>query len=131
MGCYALDSAFCLISVICGYCCGGGQSGEPFEAKADVGGFRCYRPCRECHVWAEAPSAVGERAETVGKVVARCFGLACELVSKLGEDVAWAGGELRYCGGVSGREPCGDDRGPPFGFHFVVLSLLLMGSAGG
>ena len=90
MGCCALDPAFCLVSVVCGYCRGGGPSGEPFEAEADVGGFRCYRPCGECHVWAEAPSAVGERAEAAGDVVVRCFGLACELVSKLGEDVAGA-----------------------------------------
>lgn len=95
-----------------------------------MGGFRCYRPCGECQVWAEAPSAVGERTEAAGEVVVRCFGLACELFSKLGEDVAGAGGELRYCGGVSGCESCGDDRGPPFGFHFVVLWLLLMVSAG-
>lgn len=112
------------MSVVCGYCRGGCPSGEPFETEADVVEFCCCRPCGECHVWAEAPSAVGERAETAGEVVIRCFGLACELVSKLGEDVAGAGGELRYCGGVSGCESRGDDRGPPFGFHFVVLSFL-------
>lgn len=110
--------------------CGHGQSSYPFEAEVYVVEFRCGCPCGECHVWAEAPSAVGEFSETGGQVVGLVFSFGCDLFSELGEDVAGAGGELRYRGRVSGCESCGDYRGPPFGVHFVVFLLSLMISAG-
>ena len=111
--------------VVCGYCCGGGQSGEPFEAEPDVVEFRYGGPCWQGHVGAEAPSAVGELSEAGSQAVGLVFGFGCDMFSELGEDVAGAGGELPDCGCVPGCESCGDDGGPPFGFHFVVLSLFV------
>lgn len=76
-----LDSAFCLVPVVCGDACGYGPSGEPFDAEADVvDSCRCC-PCGECHVWAEAPSAVCERAETADGFVGCVFGFGGELFS--------------------------------------------------
>lgn len=73
-----------------GYGGGGDPSGDPFDAEGDVvDSCRCG-PCGECHVWAEAPSAVGERAETADGFVACVFGFAGEFASEFGEDVAGA-----------------------------------------
>lgn len=121
----ASDPAFCLMPVHGGYCGGGDPSGEPFEAEVDVVDFRGCCPCGECHVWAEAPSAVGERAEAADEVVVCVFGFAGEFASEFGEDVAGAGGELGDCGRVSACKAGCDDCCPPFGFHFVSLSLFV------
>lgn len=64
-----LESAFCLVSVVGGDACGYGPSGEPFDAEADVVGFRRRSPYWQCHVGAEAPSAVGEGVEAADDVV--------------------------------------------------------------
>ena len=125
------DPAFCLVPVHGGYCGGGDPSGEPFGAEVDVVGFRGCCPCGECRVWAEAPSAVGECAEAADEVVVCVFGFSGELFSEFGEDVARPGGELADRSCVSCCEAGCDCGGPPFGFHFVVLSSLsLMISAG-
>lgn len=79
------------MSVVGGDCGGGCPSGDPFDAESDVVEFCCCCPCWECHVWAEAPSAVGEGAEAAGEAVVCCFGFAGEFVSEFGEDVAGAG----------------------------------------
>lgn len=112
-----LESAFCLVSVVCGDACGYSPSGEPFDSEADVVEFRGRHPCGECRVGAEAPSAVGERAETTDDVVVCVFGFVGELFSKLGEDVAGAGGKLADCGRVSCCQSGCDYGHPPFGLH--------------
>lgn len=86
-----LESAFCLVSVVGCDACGYGPSGEPFDTEADVVEFCCCGPCWQCRVWAEAPSAVGECAETAGEVVVCVFGFGGELFSEFGEDVSGAG----------------------------------------
>lgn len=87
----SLDSAFCLVPVVGGDCGGGYPSGEPFDIEADVVEFRGCHPCGECHIGAEAPSAVGERTEAADGVIVCVFGFVGELFPKLGEDVAGAG----------------------------------------
>ena len=86
-----LYSAFCLMPVHGGYGGGGDPSGEPFEAEVYVMDFCGCCPCGECHVGAEAPSAVGERAEAADEVVVCVFGFAGEFASEFGEDVTGAG----------------------------------------
>lgn len=78
--------------VVGGDRCGGRPSGEPFDAEVDVVEFCCCRPCGECRVWAEAPSAVGECAEAAGEVVGLVFGFCGDLFPDLGECVSGAGG---------------------------------------
>lgn len=77
--------------VVCCDCCGCRPSGEPFNAEVDVVEFRCRRPCGQCQVGAEAPSAVGECAEAAGELVACVFGFCGELFSGFAEDVAGSG----------------------------------------
>lgn len=110
--------------------CSYGPSGEPFDAEADAVDLRYRSPYGECRVGAEAPSAVGERAEAVYEVVVCVFGFGGELFSEFGEDVTGAGGKLGDCGRVSCCEAGCDYGYRPFGFHFVVLSLFVMISAG-
>lgn len=116
LGC-PLESAFCLVSVVGRDACGYGPSGEPFDAEADVVDFRRRNPCRQRHVGAEAPSAVGKGVEATDDVVVCVFGFVGEFFPKLGEDVAGAGGKLADCGRVSACESGCDDGCPPFGFH--------------
>ena len=125
-----LESAFCLVPVVGCDACGYGPSGEPFDAEADVVDLRCRSPYRQCRVGAEAPSAVGKVVEAADEVVVCVFGFSGEIFSELGEDVSGAGGELGDRGCVSGCESGCDDGCPPFGSHFVVLSLSVMSSAG-
>ena len=73
--------------VVGGDACRCGQSDQPFEAETDVKRFRAYGPCRQAHVRAEAPSAVGEFSEAGCQVVGLVFGLGVELFSEFAEDV--------------------------------------------